>query len=1160
MSQRPISIVVPNYNGAATVRACVESIFDTIHYPNWELIVVDDGSTDRSVEVLEQIKGIKIVRQEHQGAARALNAGFAAAGRNDVVRVHSDVVIETPDWLNLFLETLASLPKAGVIGAKLIFPDQRIYALGRNLISGFGWHERHCNRLAFTSDSAKAGPVQEVDAVPGACAYYRREVIDATGGLDENYAPGWTDDDDFCVAARVRGYKVFVQPAVKAVHFARAWAPTSSLFFPDQLERVRRLTWEVKDNIRKIHAAYWEKKWGWHPAHPDLNEIRRLYGHTELCWRIGESMRFQPRQWPPTVDAAIVTWNNFPILRRCLESLAQTDYPRDLFQIFVVDNASKDGTVEKLRQLATTYPFRLHVIASPVNMGCPIGLNWGVVQGQGEVVARLDDDIVVPPNWLRDLVENFRRRPYAGCVGPKFINDDANAAIQCTEFRHFPLVYGHEDEADAGHANYVARTGHIRGCCNLYRRDVFQRCDLFDLRYSPSQCDDPDHQIAVIGAGYEIIYDGRVSVVHKLTNGVIRSHAAIANGAGNVQKMYGKWGPDIFELIEKSMDLSREGRFLPDDGDTSAWLALGPNPNEFPRQATASPTSKEKEFCTIANRWLNLRDADPEYIELIEDHLRFAATMCRDGQPRRTLEVLHTAANLAPERADVLEALADAHRALGDADAATHLDALVQRLTGGKETSPGGTGTQPASRDSSLLQTHKAYAEIGETGSAVVRHAKPKMKVLMVNTYEPRVAGGDMVQIKKTREYLERLGCAVDIDCSPRPNPRGYDVVHLWNLWFPHQTIAQLKAIRVTDPTIPVVLSPIYWDMSEKAWAEQVIPKIFAEAKGEDLLRTALEELVADAVKRPKYAEPNYPGYKTYQKQILELVDALLPLSCAEMDNMRQTLGIVRPFAVVRNTAEPRVFETATKDWFIDKYHVKDFVLTVGLVEPRKNQLMLLYALRNTKLPVVVVGRNYDRNYLRLCRKFAPPNTLFIEHMPHELLASAYKAARVHALPSWMECAAFVNVEAALSGCALAVSNKTSEPEYFGNDAYQCDPGDVKSIRDAVLKACDNHRRDEPKRNRLRDKFLHEYTWERCAEQTLRTYQWALEKKPLVASGATLESYELPRNAYTEPLRAAITTTSPHRVGIVIPTFNRLELLRACLSKLRENTPPTPSR
>jgi GT2 family glycosyltransferase/glycosyltransferase involved in cell wall biosynthesis/tetratricopeptide (TPR) repeat protein len=1183
MSHRPVSIVIPNYNGAATVRACVESIFDTIRHPQWELIVVDDGSTDRSLELLEQIKGIKLIRQKHQGAARALNTGFAAAGRNDVVRVHSDVAIETADWLNCFLETLEAQPKAGVVGAKLVFPDNRIYALGRNLVSGFGWHERHCDRMAFAPDSAKPGAAQEVDAVPGALAFYRREVIEAAGGMDENYAPGWTDDDDFCIAARVNGYKVIVQPAVRAVHFARAWAPTSGVYFSDQLERVRRLTWEVKQNVRKIHAAYWEKKWGWHPAHPDLNEIRRLYGHTELCWRIGEAMRFQPRQWPPTVDAAIVTWNNLPVLRRCLESLARTDYPRDRFEVFVVDNASKDGTAECLRQLATSFPFRLHVIASPVNTGCPIGLNWGVIQGQGEIVARLDDDIVVPPNWLRDLVENFRRRPYAGCVGPKFINDNARAAIQCTEFRHFPNVHGHEDEADAGQADYVARTGHIRGCCNLYRRDVFQRCDLFDLRYTPSQFDDPDHQLAVTGAGYEIIYDGRVSVVHKLTNGMIRSHAAIANGVGNMQKMYGKWGPNIFEVVEKSLDLSREGRFLPDDGDTSAYLALGPNPNEFPRKATASLKATDREFCAAANRWLSLRDADPQYVELIADHLNLAASMRRDGYPRSALDVLHTALNLGPERIDVLESLAATYSELGDTDMPARLERLIQRLTGKKE--PGASDNARSERtapcneinagspQNSNARLHKSYAEIGEARSTVIRAAKPKLKVLMVNTYETRVAGGDMMQIKKTKEHLERLGCAVDIDCSPRPNPRGYDVVHLWNLWFPHQTIVQAKAIRVADPNMPLVLSTIYWDMSEKAWADAVIPRLFRDAQSEQELATHLQlladdKLISGGVKRSKHIEPNYPGYETYQKQILEMVDALLPQSYAEMRNMQDTLGVVRPFAIVRNAAEPRVFEAATKDWFIEKYGVKDFVMTVGLVEPRKNQLLLLYALRHAKLPVVIVGRNYDRDYLRLCKKFAPARTLFIEHMPHELLASAYKAARVHALPSWMECCAFSNVEAALSGCGMVVSNKTSEPEYFGKDAYECDPADVRSIRAAVLRAYENHGRDELKRNRLREKFLREYTWERGAEQTLRTYQWAIERRSggtvsassqPNASATGLKSWELPGNVYAGPVSvasapaAAVQTKAP-RTSIVIPVFNNLEYTRKCIETLNATT------
>jgi glycosyltransferase involved in cell wall biosynthesis len=221
------------------------------------------------------------------------------------------------------------------------------------------------------------------------------------------------------------------------------------------------------------------------------------------------------------------------------------------------------------------------------------------------------------------------------------------------------------------------------------------------------------------------------------------------------------------------------------------------------------------------------------------------------------------------------------------------------------------------------------------------------------------------------------------------------------------------------------------------------------------------------------------------------------------MANMKATLGVSRPYTVVRNAAEPAVFDAATKDWFEREYGVKDFVLTVGLVEVRKNQLMLLHALKDQPFPVVVIGRNYNRHYMRLCREFAGKKheTLFIEHLPHDLLASALKAARVFALPSWMECASFAIVEAALAGCPLVVSDRTSEPEYFGDDAYYCDPADVDSIRDAVLRAYEGRDADAPKRARLQDLFRNRYTWKNAGLSTLEGYRKAFEGRGLAFPG-----------------------------------------------------------
>ncbi len=1161
-----IAVVVPVHNEEATLAACLRAVMERTRYPDWELVVVDDGSTDQTATVLRQFPDVRVLRQERAGVAAALNAAFAATGEADIVRLHADVLIDTPDWLSRLAEAMIERPAAGVMGARLVYPDGRIQSEGRSVVSGVGMHPLHRDRNAFAVESA-GGAIREVDSVSGALAYYRRAAIRAVGGLDAAFGPAWMDDDDFCIGARFHRFKVFVHTGITGVHHSRCWAPTSLNPVSEAESILRAVTWQSREAALKVKAPLWEKKWGWDPYQPDLNEIRRLYGHTEICWQIGEPMRYRPSSEFPTVDCCLVTWNTLPLLRRCLESLAKTDYPQDRVRVYIADNASTDGTGEYLKALQKDYQFPIEVSRLEVNTGAAVGLNWAVSQGKGDLVARLDDDIILPANWLKGMVQDFVRRPFAGCIGPKILNDDAHRSIQCGPYRHFPGLFGHEDEADLGQADYLARAIHVRGCCNLYRRDVFARCGLFDVRYSPSQFDDPDHHIALAVAGYEILYEGRVGIVHKLNNGLARSRAAISNQQGNGGKMYGKWGSDIFEVLERSLELSREGRCLPDDGDTAALRIGAPAPADFPR-SLPTPTPAAMAPARSVYDDLARLTGSAELAALVEEFLKVAAALSRDGKPRHAADILHSIFNFAPGNLAACRALA---RVYGDLGQPTTAAAVSRR------------GLLLHAGDPELLQSISAPPAEGVHGAAVqagrpndrsdhigedqvsmaqrrAGQSTPRLRVLMVNSFESRVAGGDMHQIKKTRQYLLELGVEVDVCCTPRPDPRGYDLVHVWNLWFPHQTLPQIKAIRSLAPDVPIVLSTIYWDMSEKAWADAAVPHLFSatqpEAIEQGLSQLVHDRLLVNGRRRSHPAEPNYNGYEAYQRQILERVDHLLPQSELEMANLRKTLGVSLPHTVVYNAAETRVFDTATADWFVDTYKVRDFVLTVGLVEPRKNQLMLLHALRDAGLPVVVVGRNYDRNYLRLCQRQAPRGTLFIEHLSHEKLASAYRAARVHALPSWMECAAFVNIEAALSGCSLAVSNRTSEREYFGDNAYYCDPADTASIRDAVVQAHRNHAADSAKRARLGDLFRHTHTWRAAAEQTLAGYEKALAARGRTLRPAVTVLDELPVATAAEtsisPTRDAAASV---RVSIVIPVFNRLDLTRNCLKAIEAHTP-----
>ncbi len=1103
MHTPPVAIIIPLFNDASTLRACVRSVLEQTDYPDWQVIVVDDGSTDNGAAVLNDFSKVRVIRQERGGVASAMNAGFAAAPDCDVVRLHADVVLDSPGWLARLVEAAYAQPNVGIVGARLVYPDGKIHSEGRSFISGLGMHPQHCSRRALLVDGPP-GAVQEVDGVPGALAYYRRAVIDQSGGLDEHYGPAWMEDDDFCVGARLLGFKVVVHGGVKAVHFTRVRSPAFRPMLPDTEGELGKLVGGIKLACARAQADYWEEKWGWNPYAPDLGEIRRLYGDTEICWQIGERQRYRPSSDTPTVDCCLVTCNTLGLLRRCLESLALTDYPADRLHVYITDNASSDGTPEYLAALAATYPFALHHLRLEVNTGCPIGLNFAVAAGTGELVARLDDDIVLPPDWLRLMADDFKRRPFAGCVGPKIINDDERQSIQCGPYRHYPNIYGHEDEADSGQADYLARASHVRGCCNLYRRDVFARCGPFDSRFSPTQFDDPDHHIAVIQAGYEIIYDGRVRVVHKLNNGLGRSHAALSNQKSNHEKMLGKWGVDVWEVIERSIDLSREGRYLPDDGDTGAWLALGPAAEQFPRRVQSALAQSSTVLFSFYDDLVKA-ETRADVARWVDEHIALAEFNRRNNAPRNGIEILHLATNFAPARADVLAALAEHYCSLGQ----RQVGATIARR--GLMLQPDDARMRavllpeiPAAATLPVLQ--RRSNEIGESavvlGSAAegepVTTGPAALRVLMVNTFEHRLSGGDMHQVKKTRQYLQRLGVHVDLCCTPRPDPRGYDVIHLWNSWFPVQTLGQIKAIRAWRPKVPVVHTPIFWDMKEKCWADAAIPAVFGLAQTpaqleDKLVQLADGRLLVNGRSRMQPRESNYHGYDAYQSAIFPLVDHLLPQSNAEIANLSKIHSIAKPFTLVHNGAETAVFDRATADWFIEAYKVKDFVLCVGLVEPRKNQLMLLHALRDRGLPIVIVGRHYDRAYYQLCRRFAPKGTLFIDHLPHEQLASAFKAAKVHALPSWMECASFANVEAALCGCALVVSDRTSEKEYFRENAHYCDPASVGSIQRAVIAALKNHSRDAAKRVQLVEQFRTRYTWETAAQATFAGYQAALE-------------------------------------------------------------------
>ncbi|MDQ3821721.1 MAG: glycosyltransferase [Actinomycetota bacterium] len=356
------------------------------------------------------------------------------------------------------------------------------------------------------------------------------------------------------------------------------------------------------------------------------------------------------------------------------------------------------------------------------------------------------------------------------------------------------------------------------------------------------------------------------------------------------------------------------------------------------------------------------------------------------------------------------------------------------------------------------------------------------MKVLILaRPVQRELPGGDVVHADKTAEALRGLGVDVDLAAERAPDLGPYDVVHLFNIGNGSLAEPMLRhAMRARALRRPVVVTPIYWDLTE--------------------LRRHLGDV--DPLEQRREA--------ALQGLALRLVDRALPNSRAEAAVLEAAFGHVAPrIRVVPVGVEPR-WRDGDARRFCARVGLDErrFVLCVARVEPLKNQRALIEACGTLGLPLVLAGAEYDEEYSRRCREAAEASAARVTFLPHLTdgeLADAYAAARVHALPSWLESVGFSSLEAAVAGCNVVTTTRSGADEYLGRDAWYCDPASAESIRAAVEAAY-----AAPLRPDVGPTIAERFTWRRVADETLVAYREALA-----------EHAERPSDGWAAPLSPA---------------------------------------
>lgn len=245
-----VSIIIPNKDHYTDISKCVNTILNQSTYPNYEIIIVDNGSSDQAVlDYYEELKRkrtekkILIKSWPHPFNYSAINNyGAKFASGEQLILLNSDTKIITSDWIEEML-MYAQRKDVGAVGAKLYYEDNTIQHAG--VVLGLGLH-RVAGHVFYKAQKENLGYMgrlyyaQNYSAVTAACVMIPKKVWDTVGGLDEEFQVAF-NDVDLCMRIRKAGYLIVWTPYAELYHYE-----SKSRGAEDTPEKRKRFEGEVR--------------------------------------------------------------------------------------------------------------------------------------------------------------------------------------------------------------------------------------------------------------------------------------------------------------------------------------------------------------------------------------------------------------------------------------------------------------------------------------------------------------------------------------------------------------------------------------------------------------------------------------------------------------------------------------------------------------------------------------------------------------------------------------------------------------------------------------------------------------------------------------------------------------------------------------------------
>ena len=210
-----VSIILVVWNRAELTLQCIRSIAE-LRNPPFELLVVDNNSTDQAPELLSRIEGARHIRNERNVYfVPAVNQAANIARGKYLLLLNSDAIL-LPGALETSVETLESADDIGAVGGKIVLLDGSLQEAG-NIV----WRDGSCAGYGRGEDPRAPAFMfrRDVDYCSGAFLLTRRDVFERMNGLDEIFKPVYYEETDYCLRLRDAGYRTVYEPRSVVLHY-----------------------------------------------------------------------------------------------------------------------------------------------------------------------------------------------------------------------------------------------------------------------------------------------------------------------------------------------------------------------------------------------------------------------------------------------------------------------------------------------------------------------------------------------------------------------------------------------------------------------------------------------------------------------------------------------------------------------------------------------------------------------------------------------------------------------------------------------------------------------------------------------------------------------------------------------------------------------------